>query len=159
MNDVNIFNDSNNIRHSKLSNNPNFFNEEEKVDSIELVDDISNKKQKNNNNNSLVDSGEEKLRTDIDINDENNINNIHTNEENIEKIDEESIHSNNSYFRRDSSINKSYENNIEKNEDDNKYNDKRNEPKNNLINYNEENINSKINDLKYSPEGMKENNY
>ena len=84
------------MKHSKLSNNPNALHEEGKPNSIELIEDITSKKVKKNKNIYLSDSAEEKIKKDeIDINEENNINNIQTNsnEDDIEKIDEESVHS------------------------------------------------------------------
>ena len=94
------------MRHSKLSNNPNALHEEGKPNSIELIEDITSKKVKKNKNIYLSDSAEEKIKKDeIDINEENNINNIHTNsnEDDIEKIDEESVHSSNTYKKKERS--------------------------------------------------------
>ena len=106
------------------------------------------------------------IRND-NYNDENNINNIHSNEDDIEKIDEESIHSNNSYIKRNTSINRSFDN-YDKNQiydnEDNKDEEngiKENEPKNNLIMDDEEenNISKNENNINDNSQGMKENNY
>ena len=163
MNDVNLFNDSTNIRHSKLSNNPNVLHEEGKVDSIELVEDGFNKNVPNNNNNqNIYGSIQEKIKNDNIIKDENNIYNEHTNDDNIEKIDEESINSNNSYVRRESYINKSYENNMEKSLEDikdvNECDIKEDQPKNDLIIEDDENNNSKVEKINNIPQGMNEKN-
>ena len=164
MNDVNLFNDSTNIRHSKLSNNPNVLHEEGKVDSIELVEDGFNKNVPNNNNNNqnIYESIQEKIKNDNIIKDENNIYNEHTNDDNIEKIDEESINSNNSYVRRESYINKSYENNMEKSLEDikdvNEFDIKEDQPKNDLIIEDDENNNSKVEKINNIPQGMNEKN-
>ena len=157
------------MRHSKLSNNPNALHEEGKPNSIELIEDITSKKVKKNKNIYLSDSAEEKIKKDeIDINEENNINNIHTNsnEDDIEKIDEESVHSNNTYKKKESSNSHNIENYIEKNEDnkweENKDGDKdinENGQKNDLIMDEEENNKSKENNINNDFEGMKENNY
>ena len=162
MNDVNLFNDSTNIRHSKLSNNPNVLHEEGKVDSIELVEDGFNKNVPNNNNQNIYESIQEKIKNDNIIKDENNIYNEHTNDDNIEKIDEESINSNNSYVRRESYINKSYENNMEKSLEDikdvNECDIKEDQPKNDLIIEDDENNNSKVEKINNIPQGMNEKN-
>ena len=162
MNDVNLFNDSTNIRHSKLSNNPNVLHEEGKVDSIELVEDGFNKNVPNNNNQNIYESIQEKIKNDNIIKDENNIYNEHTNDDNIEKIDEESINSNNSYVRRESYINKSYENNMEKSLEDikdvNECDIKEDQPKNDLIIEDDENNNSKVEKRNNIPQGMNEKN-
>ena len=162
MNDVNLFNDSTNIRHSKLSNNPNVLHEEGKVDSIELVEDGFNKNVPNNNNQNIYESIQEKIKNDNIIKDENNIYNEHTNDDNIEKIDEESINSNNSYVRRESYINKSYENNMEKSLEDikdvNECDIKEDQPKNDLIIEDDENNNSNVEKINNIPQGMNEKN-
>ena len=162
MNDVNLFNYSTNIRHSKLSNNPNVLHEEGKVDSIELVEDGFNKNVPNNNNQNIYESIQEKIKNDNIIKDENNIYNEHTNDDNIEKIDEESINSNNSYVRRESYINKSYENNMEKSLEDikdvNECDIKEDQPKNDLIIEDDENNNSKVEKINNIPQGMNEKN-
>ena len=168
LNDVNIFNDSNNMKHSKLSNNPNALHEEGKPNSIELIEDITSKKTKKINNKNKIymsDSAEDKINND-DIKDENNINNINTssNEEDIEKIDDDSIHSYNSHKKKENSINQKIENNTEKNEDnksdENKDGDKdKGEQKNDLIIDEEENNKSKKDSINDYSEGMKENNY
>ena len=162
MNDVNLFNDSTNIRHSKLSNNPNVLHEEGKVDSIELVEDGFNKNVPNNNNQNIYESIQEKIKNDNIIKDENNIYNEHTNDDNIEKIDEESINSNNSYVRRESYINKSYEKKIEKSLEDikdvNECDIKEDQPKNDLIIEDDENNNSKVEKINNIPQGMNEKN-
>ena len=162
MNDVNLFNDSTNIRHSKLPNNPNVLHEEGKVDSIELVEDGFNKNVPNNINQNIYESIQEKIKNDNIIKDENNIYNEHTNDDNIEKIDEESINSNNSYVRRESYINKSYENNMEKSLEDikdvNEWDIKEDQPKNDLIIEDDENNNSKVEKINNIPQGMNEKN-
>ena len=110
----------------------------------------------------MFDSGEEKLKNEENIMNDNHIN---TNEDYMEKIDEESLHNNDSYIRQDSSINKSFENNFQKNQDDNPEDNKdeengmkENEQKNDLINDEEENNISKNEEIIGNPQGMKENN-
>ena len=94
-----------------------------------------------------------------------NDNHINSNEDYMEKIDEESLHNNDSYIRQDSSINKSFENNFQKNQDDNPEDNKdeengmkENEQKNDLIIDEEENNISKNEEIIGNPQGMKENN-
>ena len=147
------------MRHTKLSNNPNSVNAEGNVDSIEIVEEKKVDK--------VYNSAQNMLKSNNEINDENNINNIQEKEDNIEKIDEESLHSNHSYVRGDSLINnKIYEsnddNNIQedKNQEEIKDEDikEENEPKNDLILDEEENDNSKNNRID-NLQGMSEKNY
>lgn len=160
MNDVNIFNDTDFVKHSKLSNNPNYINDQGKVDSIELVDDNYHNKGQKNNDNHLFNSDLEMKKKNDNINEENNINNVNTYEDNIEKIDEESL-PNDSYIRKNSSINKSYNNYFEKSQDD-KIDDinniKEKEKQNNLIMDEDLNI-SQTDNSKKLEQGMSEKNY
>ena len=176
--DNNLYNNEENndiYRHSKLSNNPNEFNEDIKPDSafedrgIIDKDDSNKKKLKNNWDISTNMEKQNSLEKENNIDNDNDSNNksIKMEDNNEEKIDDDNPiqskisginNEDNKNINNTNNINNEndieYEDNDKKNDDDD---EEENEGNNNLILDDDENLTSK--DEKGKNKGMSEKDY